>query len=225
LDTVSSWSPFADRAEAGLALAEELAKRHFGDPLVLALPRGGVPVAAEIAGKLRADMDIVLVRKIGVPFQIELAAAAVVDGAKPKIVVNEEVAKNAGLSRSKIGRLARSALEEIKRRRAVYLEGQPPVPLEGRDLVLVDDGVATGASMRAAIAALKQNSPRSLTVAIPVGPRETIDVLRSDADDVICLAMPDPFYAISMHYRDFHQLSDAEVVSLLRLARRSMTVA
>jgi putative phosphoribosyl transferase len=206
-------------------LAEELAKRHLGDPVVLALPRGGVPVAAEIAGKLRADMDVVLVRKIGVPFQIELAAAAVVDGAKPKIVVNEEVARNAGLSRSKIGRLARSELEEIKRRRAVYLEGQPPVPLVGRDLVLVDDGVATGASMRAAIAALKQNSPRSLTIAIPVGPRETINVLRSDADDVICLAMPDPFYAISMHYRDFHQLSDAEVVSLLRLARRSMTVA
>jgi putative phosphoribosyl transferase len=206
-------------------LADELAKRHLGDPVVLALPRGGVPVAAEIAGKLRADMDIVLVRKIGVPLQIELAAAAVVDGVKPKIVVNEEVAKNAGLSRSKIGRLARSELEEIKRRRSAYLEGQPRVPLEGRDLVLVDDGVATGASMRAAIVALKQSSPRSLTVAIPVGPRETINVLRSDADDVICLSMPDPFFAISMHYRDFHQLSDAEVVSLLRLVRRSMTVA
>jgi putative phosphoribosyl transferase len=199
-----------------------VARRHLVDPVVLALPRGGVPVAAEIARLLRAPLDLVLVRKIGVPYQPELAAAAVIDGADAQIVANDDVMAMVGLTRADIERAARRELAEIERRRRVYLQGRERLPLEGRTLVLVDDGIATGASVRAALTALRQRRPRALILAVPVAPADTIAALRSEVDDVICLKMPEPFMAIGLHYRDFHQLSDADVVRTLARARAAL---
>jgi putative phosphoribosyl transferase len=213
---------FASRRAAGRALARAVARRRPVDPVVLALPRGGVPVAAEIARRLGAPLDLVLVRKVGVPFQPELAAAAVVDGSDAQIVANDDVIAMVGLSRADIERAARRELAEIERRRQVYLQGRERVPLEGRTLILVDDGIATGASVRAALTALRQRRPRALILAVPVAPADTIAALRSEVDDVICLKMPEPFMAIGLHYRDFHQLSDADVVRTLARARAAL---
>jgi putative phosphoribosyl transferase len=215
----SDTARFASRRAAGRALAHAVARRHLVDPVVLALPRGGVPVAAEIARLLRAPLDLVLVRKIGVPYQPELAAAAVIDGADAQIVANDDVMAMVGLTRADIERAARRELAEIERRRRVYLQGRERLPLEGRTLVLVDDGIATGASVRAALTALRQRRPRALILAVPVAPADTIAALRPEVDEVICLRMPEPFMAIGLHYRDFHQLSDADVVRTLARAR------
>ena len=209
---------FADRAEAGRELAKVLVARKIDSPVVLALPRGGVPVAVEIARALKAPLDLVLVRKIGVPFQRELAAAAVVDGGEAEVVVNDEVVTLAGVTQDYIAEQTKIELAEIERRRRVYLEGRPRVPLEGRNLILVDDGIATGASIRAAIAALLRKSPKRLILAIPVAPRETVKLLRNKVDEIVCLEVPEPFYAIGLHYHDFHQVQDQEVVRLMRTA-------
>lgn len=209
---------FKDRRTAGRALGDHLKKMGLADPVVLAMPRGGVPVAVEIALALHAPIDLVLVRKIGAPFQPELAAGAVVDGDKPEIVVNEEVVRLAGITRDYINDQAKDELAEIERRRHVYLEGRPRVPLEGRTLVLVDDGIATGASARAALAALRRKNPRKLILAVPVAPADTVERLKDDVDEVVCLATPEPFYAIGMHYDDFHQVPDDEVIRLLNEA-------
>lgn len=215
--------PFADRAEAGRALAEELIKRELVRPVVLALPRGGVAVAAEVAKALRAPLDIILVRKIGVPYQPELALAAVVDGEQPEVVVNEDVAQFTSVPSDYIDAQCKQELAEIERRRRVYLQGRKRVPIEGRNIILVDDGIATGASVRAALRALQRKNPSSLTLAVPVAPAETVADLAREVDEVICLRQPEPFFAIGVHYRDFHQMSDQEVVSLLaeRAAERS----
>ena len=209
---------FVDRAEAGKELARELVARKIDNPVVLALPRGGVPVAVEIARALKAPLDLVLVRKIGVPFQRELAAAAVVDGGAPEIVVNDEVVTLTGVTEDYIAEQTRIELAEIERRRRVYLEGRPRVALEGRNLILVDDGIATGASIRAAIAALLRKSPKSLIIAVPVASRETVKLLRYKVDEVVCLETPRPFHSVGEHYRDFHQVPDEEVVRLMRAA-------
>jgi putative phosphoribosyl transferase len=216
---------FADRAEAGRALAARLRGRKLADPVVLAMPRGGVPVAAEIARALGCPLDLVLVRKIGVPGQRELAVAAVVDGGAPELVINEDVAAAAGLRRSYLEAEARRELAEIERRRSVYLGGRARAALAGRTLVLVDDGIATGASIRAAIAALRRQSPGALLIAVPVAPRETVEALAAEVDEVVCLETPEPFYAIGLHYRDFHQLEDAEVVRLLASAEAALSEA
>lgn len=207
---------FKDRTEAGKALAVPLAKWKSEKPVVLALPRGGVPVAVEIARALEAPLDLVLVRKIGVPYQRELAAAAVVDGGNAEIVTNDEVMAAAGLSSANIEAMAKDELREIERRRQIYLEGRKRTPLEGRVLILVDDGIATGASLRAAITALQRREPKRLIVAVPVAARETVARLKRLVDEVVCLEMPDPLDAISVHYRDFHQVPDREVIALLR---------
>jgi putative phosphoribosyl transferase len=206
---------FANRSEAGRLLARRLATKHLADPVVLALPRGGVPVGAEIARRLGAPLDVVLVRKIGVPYQRELAAAAVMDGGDAEIVTNDDVMAQAGLVRADIERLARRELAEIERRRQAYLQGRGRVPLEGRTLILVDDGIATGASVRAALVALRRRRPRALVLAVPVAPADTIAALRSEVDDLVCLDTPEPFGAIGLHYRDFHQLSDGDVMRAL----------
>lgn len=208
-------STFADRSAAGRMLARKLARKNLADPVVLALPRGGVPVAAEIARGLKAPLDVVLVRKIGVPYQRELAAAAVVNGGAAEIVTNDDVMAMADLTRADIERLAKRELAEIERRRQAYLQGRERVPLEGRTLILVDDGIATGASVRAALVALRRRRPRALVLAVPVAPAETIAVLRPEVDDVVCLKMPEPFVAIGLYYRDFHQLSDEDVMRAL----------
>lgn len=188
--------------------------------MVLALPRGGVPVAAEIARVLKAPLDIVLVRKIGVPFQPELAAAAVVDGDSPQIVTNADVMALAGVTRDEIEAAAKRELEEIERRRKAYLKDRARVPLEGRTLILVDDGIATGASIRAAVRGLRKKQPKMLILAVPVAPADTVQELRKEVDEVVCLTMPEPFFAIGTHYIDFHQMSDEEVVELLAQQER-----
>jgi putative phosphoribosyl transferase len=207
--------PFADRRAAGRALAQVLAKKNLVAPVVLALPRGGVPVAAEIASALGAPLDIVLVRKIGVPFQPELAAAAVVDGGDPEVVTNDEVVRLAGITPADLAAGAKRELQEIERRRSIYLRGRARVPLESRTIILVDDGIATAASVRAALKALIRKEPNALILAVPVAPLEAVDALRREVDEVVCLWTPEPFFAIGLHYVDFHQIGDNEVVELL----------
>jgi putative phosphoribosyl transferase len=212
---MSTRRPFADRREAGRALAQVLAAKALVAPVVLALPRGGVAVAAEVASALEAPLDIVLVRKIGVPFQPELAVAAVVDGGEPEVVINEDVARLADITRAYIDAQARRELKEIARRRDVYLRGRVRVPLEGRTVIVVDDGIATGASVRVALKALRRKKPKALILAVPVAPAETIEDLEGEVDEIVCLRTPEPFRAIGVHYADFHQMSDEEVIRLL----------
>jgi putative phosphoribosyl transferase len=212
---MSTRRPFADRREAGRALAQVLAAKALVAPVVLALPRGGVAVAAEVASALEAPLDIVLVRKIGVPFQPELAVAAVVDGGEPEVVINQDVARLAEVTRAYIDAQARRELKEIARRRDVYLRGRVRVALEGRTVIVVDDGIATGASVRAALKALRRKKPKALILAVPVAPAETIEDLEGEVDEIVCLRTPERFRAIGVHYADFHQMSDEEVIRLL----------
>jgi putative phosphoribosyl transferase len=207
---------FANRAEAARALAQRLAAMNLKPPIVvLALPRGGVPIAAEVARVLHAGLDLVLVRKIGLPWQPELALAAVVDGETPEIVVDDEVQRMAGVDRDYIEAQALAGLKEIERRREAYLRGRSPLPLAGATAVVVDDGLATGTTMRAALKALRRRRPTRLVLAVPVAPHDTVEALRPEVDDLVCLAEPDPFHAIGMHYADFHQVGDDEVIAAL----------
>jgi putative phosphoribosyl transferase len=206
---------FPDRNQAGLALADELAKLELPAPIVLALPRGGVPVAAAVAKRLNAPLDLLLVRKIGVPWQPELAVAAVVDGQHPEVVVDEPMRRETGVDLAYIDAEAKKQLAEIERRRGAYLGDRPPLPVQGRTAIVVDDGIATGTSMRAALMALRRRKPAAIVLAVPVAPRDTIEALRRQVDRVVCLAQPDPFYAVGMHYQDFHQVEDEEVIATL----------
>jgi len=206
---------FPDRHQAGLALALELAKLDLPAPIVLALPRGGVPVAAAVARQLKAPLDLLLVRKIGVPWQPELAVAAIIDGEHPEVVVDEPMRRETGVDRAYIDAEAKKQLEEIERRRKIYLGTRPPLSVQGRTAIVVDDGIATGTSMRAALLALRRRNPAAIVLAVPVAPRDTLEALRRQVDRVVCLAQPEPFYAVGMHYQDFHQVEDAEVVATL----------
>lgn len=206
---------FADRHEAGRELLKRLPPLDPENTVIVALPRGGLPVADVIAEALAVPLDIALVRKVGVPGQPELAVAAVTDGTTPKITVNENVARMAGLVVEDIQRLAESELPELRRRRDTYLAGRPPVPLAGKTVVLVDDGIATGATIRAALQMIRATGPRRLIAAVPVAPAEAIAELRLDCDEVICLSCPVPFRAVGAHYRDFAQVSDAEVSEIM----------
>jgi putative phosphoribosyl transferase len=210
--------PFENRTLAGRALGERLAHMSLADPVVFALPRGGVPVGLEVALALDAPLDLLLVRKIGVPWQPELAVAAVMDGAEPVIVVEEYVQAATGVDRAYIEERAAQELKEIDRRRALYLARRTPQPVEGRTAIVVDDGIATGTTMRAALRGLRQRRPAHLVLAVPVAPHEGVEALRSQVDELVCLAQPEPFGAIGYFYVDFHQLSDDEVVALMRQA-------
>jgi len=206
---------FSDRGQAGRALAQELAKLQLPAPVVLALPRGGVPVAAEIARELGAPLDLLLVRKIGVPWQPELAVAAIVDGQDQELVIDEDTRAASGVSRSYIETQAKEQMREIERRRHLYLGDRAPIPVSKRTAIVVDDGIATGTSMRAALKALRRREPAELVLAVPVAPPDTIATLRREVDRVVCLAEPDPFYAVGVHYADFHQIEDEEVLAIL----------
>ena len=207
--------PFSDRIDAGRQLAEALARYKKDKPIVLALPRGGVPVAAEIATALDAPLDLVLVRKIGVPYQPELAAGAVVDGATPIVVRNEDVIRLAGVSEADFAAIRDRELAEIERRRKLYLGDRPHPQLEGRTVIVVDDGIATGATTRAALRAIRMRKPRKLVLAVPVAPTSTLAELHGEADDVVCLEDREDFGAIGLFYADFTQVSDATVTELL----------
>ncbi|MGB8314409.1 MAG: phosphoribosyltransferase [Aestuariivirga sp.] len=216
-----TFAAFTSRTQAGQLLAEQVAKFRFEQPVVLALPRGGVPVALEVARVLKAPMDLLLVRKIGVPWQPELAAAAVVDGEHRDIVFNDEVMSMLGLKRDDIERAAAKEIAEIDRRRKLYLKGREPISVAGRTAIVVDDGIATGTTVKAALQALKKRSPKRLVLAVPVAPSDTIDDLRAYVDDIICLQRPYPFMAIGVFYRDFHQVGDDEVIEMLAAAGAS----
>ncbi|NIX75040.1 phosphoribosyltransferase [Microvirga terricola] len=209
---------FHDRTSAGRLLAVELARMELDKPVVLALPRGGVPVAFEIAKVLKAPLDLLLVRKIGLPAQPELAAAAVVDGERVDIVLNDEVVAWAGLDKETIGALAQRELKEIERRRRIYLSNRQPTSVTGHTVILVDDGIATGTTVRAALKALARRGAAHLVLAVPVAPADTALSLRGDVDDVVSLLTPQSFFGIGEFYRDFHQLSDDEVLAYLREA-------
>ncbi len=210
---------FQDRHDAGRRLAQKLLHLKAGRPVVLALPRGGVPVGYEIAAALDAPLDLLLVRKIGAPWQPELAVGAVVDGRYPHTVLNEDVVQSLGIPESYIEAERARQVEEIERRRAVYLQGRTPADVAGRAALVVDDGIATGATVRVALRAVRRAGARWLVLAVPVAPADIVERLREEADEVVVLAMPDPFIAVGAHYRDFRQLDDAEVIALLDAPR------
>jgi predicted phosphoribosyltransferase len=207
--------PFKNRSEAGQKLARALSNYKDQHPVILALPRGGVPVAAEVAGALGAPLDLILVRKIGVPFQPELAMGAVVDGGAPIIVRNEDVVQSAGIDETQFKAVCDGELAEIERRRQRYLGGRERVDVVGRTAVVIDDGIATGATMRAALRATRMRNPTKLVLAVPVAPSESIVEMREEADEVICLEDHEFFGAIGYYYGDFRQISDEEVIEIL----------
>lgn len=207
--------PFTDRADAGRRLAAALSKFKPDQPVILALPRGGVPVAAEIAAALEAPLDLILVRKIGVPYQPELAMGAVVNGSQPIIVRNEDVIRLTGISEGKFKAVCETELAEIERRRRRYLGERPHPQVEGQCAIVVDDGIATGATIRAALRATRMRNPKKLVLAVPVGPTSTLAEVRSEADEVVCLEDYEPFGAIGLFYGDFRQVSDEEVIAML----------
>jgi predicted phosphoribosyltransferase len=207
---------FKDRPEAGRRLAVVLAKYKQQRPVILALPRGGVPVAAEIATALNAPLDLILVRKIGVPFQPELAMGAVVDGGSPLIVRNENVIRLAGIDEPDFKAICDHELAEIERRRQRYLGNRERVEVAGRTAIVIDDGIATGATIRAALRATRVRSPKHLVLAVPVAPTKSLVAMREEADDVVCLEDYSAFGAIGYYYSDFTQVSDEEVAEMLR---------
>jgi putative phosphoribosyl transferase len=207
--------PFKNRMDAGRQLAAALADYRDQDPVILALPRGGVPVAAEVAAALNAPLDLVIVRKIGVPFQPELAMGAVVDGGSPIVVRNEDVIRFAGVDESDFKFVCDRELGEIERRRDRYLGDSERVDIAGRTAIVIDDGIATGATMRAALRATRMRQPQKLILALPVAPTEILAAMRQEADAVVCLEEYEFFGAISLYYSDFRQVSDEDVVAAL----------
>lgn len=212
---------FTDRAAAGRLLAVEVAKRNPSSPVVFALLRGGVPVAAPIAEALGAPLDVLYVRKIGAPGQEELAAGSVVNGERPDIVMNDDVVRALRLRATEIEDIARRELKEIERRRAIYQPGQASETVRNRTAILVDDGIATGASMRAAIIAVRRRGPRRIIAATPVASLASAREFSAEVDDFVSIATPRDFGAVGLYYRDFHQVTDEEVIALLRSARAS----
>jgi putative phosphoribosyl transferase len=216
---------FADRKTAGRQLSQRLQYLRHEEPVVLALPRGGVPVGFEIAEGLDAPLDIVLVRKIGVPWQPELALGAVVDGADPHVVINDSLAAELAIDESYIKSETARQLEEIERRRKLYLGDRPPVPLAGRTVIVVDDGIATGSTVRTALRAIRNAGAGKIVLAVPVAPRDALDELRGEVDEIICLSTPSPFIAVGAHYAEFAQLADADVILLLEERHKRMAHA
>ena len=211
---------FADRSEAGRRLADKLLHLKNRQPLVLALPRGGVAVGFEIAGALDAPLDIVLVRKIGAPWQPELALGAVTDGASHETFIDRDLAASLDVSEVYLKEETARQLEEIERRRKSYCKGRPALEVAGRTAIVVDDGIATGATMRVALQAVRRREPARVVLAVPVAPPDTLAALGEVADEAVCLETPIGLGAIGFYYRDFHQMSDREVTELLARAPR-----
>jgi len=205
---------YRNRTEAGRRLATEL-RDYAGRPdvLILALPRGGVPVGYEVASALRAPLDVFIVRKLGVPAHPELAMGAIATGGIR--VVDRTVMESFGVTEAELAAVAAAEGQELDRRERRYRAGRPAPDVAGKTLILVDDGLATGSSMRAAVAALRAQGPARIVVAVPVAARSTCDQLRAEVDEVVCAVAPEPFYAVSTWYEDFEQTTDDQVRDLL----------
>jgi len=210
---------YADRFDAGRRLAERLAEyADRDDVVVLALPRGGIPVGFEVAQRLNAPLDVFTVRKLGVPSHKELAMGAIASGGIR--VLNQDVVAQLQIPEWQIDQVAAAEQQELERREQAYRDGRPPVPVKDKTIILVDDGLATGASMRAAVQALRLMEPSAIIVAVPVGAPDTCELLRNDADAVVCAVTPENFMAVGRWYEDFSQTTDEEVRELLAQATR-----
>ena len=206
---------FRNRSDAGAKLARALVGYKDQHPVILALPRGGVVVAAEVAAAFEAPLDLILVRKIGVPAQPELAMGAVVDGEAPVIVRNDDIIRLASIEDSEFTSVCNRELAEIERRRRRYLENRERIAVAGRVAIIIDDGIATGATTRAALRATRMRKPKTLVLAVPVAPTDSLAALREEVDDVVCLEDHAVFGAIGNFYLDFCQVSDQEVIDIL----------
>lgn len=209
---------FRDRIDAGRQLAQAIGGTALEDPVVLALPRGGVPVAFEIAALLDAPLDVLFVRKIGAPSNKEYGIGAVIDGNPPERVLDPEAIRYTGATDDYIEEETRRELQAIAARRKLYMGARRPLAIEGRNVILVDDGIATGNTMLAAIMGLRQMQVRSILLATPVAPQEAIDKLSGEVDRIVCLSTPLHFGSVGGHYRDFGQTPDEDVIELLRRA-------
>lgn len=212
---------FRNRTDAGEQLGRALSKYKGRQPAVFALPRGGVPVAAAVAAALEAPLDLVLVRKIGVPYEPELAMGAVADGQSPVVVRNEDIIRALAIDEQEFQTACDTELAEIERRHKLYIGNRERVDAAGRTAIVIDDGIATGATTRAALRAVRSRKPSTLVLAVPIAPAENLDALRSEVDELICLERHQVFGAIGLYYDDFRQVSDQEVIATLqRFARR-----
>jgi putative phosphoribosyl transferase len=206
---------FRDRSEAGRMLGEEIVRLRPRDPVVLALPRGGVPVACEVAKAVGARIDLVIVKKIGAPGNPELAVAAIVDGDPPDVVLNREIIEVFALSDDEVAALVARGRPELERIRNAFSRARRPLSVKGKTVVIVDDGAATGVSMKVAVRAIRRRSPHSIIVALPVASQEAAAELTREADEFVSLSIPARFRALSYHYRDFPQLGDEEITAML----------
>lgn len=210
---------FKDREEAGRMLAKALREYKGQDVVVLAVPRGGVVVGYYVAKELGCPLDVVVPRKLGAPYQPELAIGAVAEDGTT--VLNEELIESLDVPKSYIDRKIKEEIHEIKRRVSLYRSGKPAIPVENKIAILVDDGLATGATMKAAIRFVKKLNPKAIIVAVPVAPPETVENIKQEVDKVVCLSTPVPFYAIGQFYEQFDQVEDEEVIRLLSEVRGS----
>jgi len=216
--------PFRDRPQAGRLLSRKLrAYADRTDVLVLGLPRGGVPVAFEVAKALRAPLDVFLVRKLGVPGQEELAMGAIAAGGVR--VVNDDVVRAMNISARTIDSVAAKEARELVRREHLYRGGQLSPDVAGRTVILVDDGLATGSTMRAAVSALRQKKPRRIVVAVPLAAVQTYEEFRAEVDEIVCFATPEPFFSVGFWYEDFSQTTDEEIRDLLERAAKEPSPA
>lgn len=211
---------YENRTEAGEALAKELQAMKLTQPVVFALPRGGVPVALPVAEALGAPLDLILVRKIGVPGQEELAAGAMVDGPPEQVFFNTRLLRGIGLKEADFTTAVDAKRRELAERRQTYLAGRAPLAIEGRDAILIDDGVATGATVRAALLSLGARRPARIILAVPVAAKDALDELRPLVDRLVCPQVPAVFRAVGLHYQSFNQVSDDEVCRMMASAPR-----
>ena len=206
---------FRDRTEAGERLAQRLQTYRDANPVILALPRGGLPVARVAADRLAAPLDVILVRKIGAPGHKELAIGALVDGDTPEMVLNDDVVRLLNLPAGYLETETATLLEEIERRRNLYCGAHQRVGVQNKTAIVIDDGIATGATVKAALRATRKRQPKCLVLAVPVAPQDSLEELAGEADKIVCLETPSPFMAVSVHYGAFPQVADDEVVALL----------
>lgn len=212
---------FADRQDAGRRLATQLLRFKDQHPVVLALPRGGVPVGFEIAAKLESPLDILLVRKIGHPQSPELAIGAIADGERLEKVIDDQMVADFGVARAYLDDEVARQTREIEHRREIYFKGRAPTDIRQRTAIVVDDGIATGATMRAALRAARRRAPAKLVLAVPVAPASTLEALRPEVDEIVCLHSPKDFGAVGFFYADFRPVDDAVVIDLLDRAAQA----